>query len=209
MAQTSKEQVAISDKYNRVFSEDFKKSKVKDIINKTISIKDICTLYEISRTSVYKWIYLYGNIEKGVKTVVQMDSEVTKTKYLTQRVAELERIVGQKQLEVDFLTKLIALAGEDLGYDLKKKVRTNTIEWFRLHKKAHNYELNDIYLYNSISKQGHYENIKRQTLQIAKEPAYIGFIETIREMHPGMGLRKMYEQFSQKGLVEMLLFHLD
>lgn len=120
MAQTSKEQVAISDKYNRVFSEDFKKSKVKDIINKTISIKDICTLYEISRTSVYKWIYLYGNIEKGVKTVVQMDSEVTKTKYLTQRVAELERIVGQKQLEVDFLTKLIALAGEDLGYDLKK-----------------------------------------------------------------------------------------
>ena len=39
---------------------------------------------------------------------------------LLQRVAELERIVGQKQLEIDFLNKLMGLATEELGRDVKK-----------------------------------------------------------------------------------------
>ena len=52
--------------------------------------------------------------------VVQMESEAHKTLQLLQRVAELERIVGQKQLEIDFLDKLMELATEELGYGVKK-----------------------------------------------------------------------------------------
>ena len=52
--------------------------------------------------------------------VVQMESEAHKTLQMLQRVAELERIVGQKQLEIDFLNKLMEVATEELGYDLKK-----------------------------------------------------------------------------------------
>jgi hypothetical protein len=49
-----------------------------------------------------------------------MESEAQKTKLLQQRVAELERIVGQKQIEIDFLNELITVAGAELKVDLKK-----------------------------------------------------------------------------------------
>ena len=53
-----------------------------------------------------------------------MQSEAQKTKELLQRVAELERIIGQKQLEIDFKEKMIELASDELGVDIKKKYNT-------------------------------------------------------------------------------------
>lgn len=108
-------------KSHRTFSETFKKSKVKDLIEKRLKVRDICELYDVSRTSVYKWIYLYSNTVKGVKTVVQMDSEEHKTKVLLKRLAEYERIIGQKQMTIDLLEKGYELASKKFGYDLKKK----------------------------------------------------------------------------------------
>ena len=49
-----------------------------------------------------------------------MESEALKTKTLLERNAELERIIGQKQLKIDYLEKLIEIASEDLKIDLKK-----------------------------------------------------------------------------------------
>ena len=40
------------------------------------------------------------------------------------RIAELERIVGQKQLNIDYLEKVIELAKEELGIDIKKNSDT-------------------------------------------------------------------------------------
>lgn len=77
-------------KYNRTFSEAFKKTKVKEIVEKRISIKQFCELYQVSRTSVYKWLYQYSNLERGVKQVVQMESEAFKTKELLSQIKELE-----------------------------------------------------------------------------------------------------------------------
>jgi len=114
----------INSKYNRCFSPDFKREKVSDIVSKKISIKQFCELYKVSRTTVYKWIYKFSNLEKGTKQVIQMDSEVLKTKQLHEKVAELERIIGQKQLEIDFLNKSFELASTELGYDIKKKFAT-------------------------------------------------------------------------------------
>lgn len=109
-------------KYNRIFSEGFKRSKVVELDEKRITIKEICKLYGVSRTAVYKWIYKYSTARKrGTKMVVQMESEEQKTRYLLDRTAELERIIGLKQLEIDYLSKVIQLAGEEVGYDLKKK----------------------------------------------------------------------------------------
>lgn len=111
----------IRKRYNRTFSTEFKKEKVKDLIEHRTTIKDLSTLYEVSRTSIYKWIYLYSGIEEGTKIVVQMESEEQKTKLLQQRLAECERIIGQKQMQLDLLEKGYELASEELGYDLKKK----------------------------------------------------------------------------------------
>lgn len=105
----------------RFFSESFKREKVKLIVEKKITVRQISDLYQVSRTAVYNWVYKYSQLEPGVITVVQMESEEQKTKYLQNRVAELERIIGQKQLELDLNEKTFELISEDLGYDVKKK----------------------------------------------------------------------------------------
>jgi transposase-like protein len=121
MAKQSNKKLQIQSKYNRHFSVEFKRKKVADLTKGLISIRDLCSMYEVTRASVYKWIYLYSGVERGCKTVVQMDSEQHKTSILLQRLAELERIIGQKQMEIDYLNKAFEFAKEEVGYDLKKK----------------------------------------------------------------------------------------
>ena len=109
-------------KHSRTFSESFKKEKVKQLVAKQISIHELSQLYEVSRQTVYNWLYKYSpHHKRGTKQVVEMESEALKTKVLLSKVAELERIIGQKQIELDFKDKLIALASEEVGYDIKKK----------------------------------------------------------------------------------------
>lgn len=110
--------------YNRCFSVELKKSKVSDIEKRLLSVKDVTEQLQVTRTSVYRWLYLYGSTEKGLKTVVQMDSEQVKTEQLKRRIAELERSVGQKQLQIDVLEKIVEFGGEAAGFDLKKKYAT-------------------------------------------------------------------------------------
>jgi len=117
--QTRKDQ--LDQRSNRTFSESFRKSKVKEILEKRLTVGQVSELYQVSRTSVYKWIYKYSNLEKGTKQVIEMESESLKTKQALERIAELERIVGQKQLEIDLLNNTLKLSSEELGYDLKKK----------------------------------------------------------------------------------------
>jgi len=55
-----------------------------------------------------------------------MESESRRSKLLLERVAELEGVVGRKQLTIDYLEKLIDIAGKELGYDLKKNSGLNS-----------------------------------------------------------------------------------
>jgi len=109
----------------RVFSNEFKKSKVADIIEKKITVTELSRLYGISRSSIYKWKAKYDpHYEPKTRIVIEMQSEAQKTKELLQRLAELERIIGQKQLEIDFKDKMIELASQELKVDIKKKYNT-------------------------------------------------------------------------------------
>jgi transposase len=106
---------------NRCFSEEFKKSKVKELVEKQVTVTQLTRLYGVTRTAVYKWLYKYSpHYKRKTTLVVQMESESHKTMRLQQQVAELERIIGQKQLEIDFLNKLLEIGSEDLGFDIKK-----------------------------------------------------------------------------------------
>lgn len=110
---------------HRIFSDTFKRQKVKEIDSGLVSVTEVSRLYEVSVQAIYKWLHKYSlNHEKGVIQVVQMESEVHKTKALLARVAELERIVGQKQLQIDYLEKLVELSSEELKVDLKKNFAT-------------------------------------------------------------------------------------
>ena len=78
-----KEKLQIQNKYNRKFSESFKKEKVKQLVAKQISIKELSELYGVSRTSIYKWLYKYSpHHKRGTVQVVEMESEALKTKVL-------------------------------------------------------------------------------------------------------------------------------
>ena len=55
--------------------------------------------------------------------VVQKDSEAQKTIELVNLVAELERKLGLKQMQIDYLEKLVEIASKDLDVDLKKIIK--------------------------------------------------------------------------------------
>ena len=105
----------------RIFSEALKKKIVKDIQSGKVSVSAVCREYEVSNCSVYKWLKKFSTNYQSQKTIiVQMKSEQYKSKELAQKVKELEAIIGRKQMELDYLNKLIELAGEELKVDLKK-----------------------------------------------------------------------------------------
>ena len=109
--------------FHRYFSEDFKKKKVRELERKITSIPDICRTYSVSRTSVHRWIYKYSVMaKKQVKQVVEAKSDTQRIKALEARIKELERIVGQKQLLLEFQDKMIEIAESDYDVDIKKKI---------------------------------------------------------------------------------------
>jgi transposase len=106
----------------KTFSEELKKKIVKDIEEGKVSISRASHEYSVSDQSIYNWLYKYSKFrQKGVKLVVEMESEFYRSKELSKRVAELEQVIGQKQMVIDYLEKMIELASEDVGMDIKKK----------------------------------------------------------------------------------------
>ena len=110
-------------RFNRRFSEDFKKKKVKELECNLVSVSDICKTYSVTRTAVYKWIYKYSIMaKKNVRQVVEAKSDTQKIRMLEERIKELERLVGQKQIMIEFKDKMIEIAESTYGVDIKKKV---------------------------------------------------------------------------------------
>jgi transposase len=109
--------------FQRSFSEEFKKRKIRELERNITSIPDICKTYSVSRSSVYKWIYKYSVMaKKQVKQVIEAKSDTQKIKALEDRIKELERIIGQKQLLLEFKDKMIEIAEATYNVDIKKKV---------------------------------------------------------------------------------------
>lgn len=110
------------ERQRRIFSEDFKIKKVREIENRETSVSEVSRTYQVRSANVYKWIKKYGSGPKeGVRLIVEMESDTKKLIELQKRIAELERVVGQKQLMIDFQLKMIEIAEEMYGIDIKKK----------------------------------------------------------------------------------------
>jgi len=109
----------------RVFSEEFKKARVTEYESGTFAVSELSRLFGIQAAVVYRWIYKYSVYnKKSVKVVEMKDSATRKLKELETRIKELEQIVGQKQIKIDFLEKMIDLAKEELDIDIKKNSDT-------------------------------------------------------------------------------------
>jgi transposase-like protein len=115
----------ISINSKRIFSEEFKKARVKEYESGKFTVNELSRLFGIQSALIYRWIYKYSFYnKKSIKVVEMSESGVKKLKVLEQRIKELEQIVGQKQLKIDYLEKMIDLAKEELGIDIKKNSNT-------------------------------------------------------------------------------------
>ena len=124
-------------KQNRYFSEDIKKKIVRDLEKNIIRISDVCTTYQVSRISVYRWLYQYSAMaKKKHKQVVESKSDTAKIKALEERIKELERTLGQKQLMIDFKDKMIELAEQRYNVDIKKKLGSKASSGSNTTKKS-------------------------------------------------------------------------
>lgn len=115
--------LTVQERQNRYFTEEFKRQKVSDIDKRFVTVAQVCREYQVSTTAVRKWLYKYSAMRKKKERMVyETESETMKIKLMQERIKELERAVGQKQLKIDFLEKMIEFAQEDLKVDIKKKL---------------------------------------------------------------------------------------
>ena len=102
-----------------------KKKVVKDIEQHGVSVTKVCQEYGVSPQAVYAWLRKFSpTLYPTTTIVVQMESEEYRTKELQKKITELEAALGRKQMEIDFLNKMIELADQDLGTDIKKNIVT-------------------------------------------------------------------------------------
>jgi transposase len=105
----------------RYFSESARRAIVEELDESKIGISEASRLYKVSVNSLYKWLRKYSRLyQKKLVQVVEHQSESLRRKALEEQVGELERLLGQKQVEVEYWKKLVEVANETLGLDLKK-----------------------------------------------------------------------------------------
>ena len=112
-------------KKNRVYSDEFKQEIVNLFESGTHSVYQLEKLYGLSNPMIYRWIYKFSTFnEKGQRVVEMKESNTQKLKELEQKIKSLEQIVGQKQIQIEYLEKMIDIAKDELNIDIKKNSNT-------------------------------------------------------------------------------------
>lgn len=107
----------------RSFSEAVKKQIVHDIEKGKASILEASREIGAHQSTIYTWIYRYSRyLTKNKVMVIEDKSESYRTKDLEKRLKEAEAALGRKQMEIDFLNKIIDLANDEYRTDLKKSL---------------------------------------------------------------------------------------
>lgn len=109
----------------RVYSKEFKQELVDLFESGKFSVPQLQKLYGVANNTIYQWIYKQSTFnKKGYRVIEMKQSSSAKLKELEQKVKELETIVGQKQIKIDYLEKMIDIAKEELDIDIKKNYNT-------------------------------------------------------------------------------------
>ena len=128
MATRQQFQQSTEDRKRRVFSDEFKIKKVREIEQKITTIAEVSRQYDVRANSVSIWLIKYGKKQmKEVRTIVESESDTRNLLELKAKIADLERIIGQKQVMIDFKDKMIDLAEEAYGVDIKKKFESKPL----------------------------------------------------------------------------------
>ena len=123
MAKRDQFTLTTAERRRRTFSDTFKRQKVKEIELGLVKVSEVRKQYQVSNSAVYNWISKFGtNNEKPERIIVETMSDTRALQDLQKRLAELERSIGQKQIEIDFYKKMIDIAEEHYGIEIKKTI---------------------------------------------------------------------------------------
>ena len=126
MATRDQFKMTTAQRRRRHFSDSFKIQKVRELETGRTKVSELCFQYEVAYNTVYRWLYKFGSMKnKKERLIIESDSDTKQLLELKKKVAELERIIGQKQVMLDFKDKMIELAEETYGVDIKKKFTTS------------------------------------------------------------------------------------
>jgi transposase len=116
------EKLTVTERNNRNFSEDFKRKIVSELDRNLVTVAEVGRQNQVTRTAIYKWIYKYSPMrKKGLKQIVEASSDTRKLLLMKEEIKELQRIIGEKQIMIEFKDKMIELAEEEYNLDIKKK----------------------------------------------------------------------------------------
>jgi transposase len=125
MATRDQFKLTTAERRRRNFSDSFKIQKVRELETGKTKVSELCKQYEVSDVNVYRWLNKFGTMkDKKERLIIETDSDTRQLLELKKKIAELEQIVGQKQILIDFKDKMIDLAEETYGVDIKKKFST-------------------------------------------------------------------------------------
>ena len=109
-------------KEKRIFSPELKLDLVKKIEQGDLRVLDVSRIYGVSNTAVYKWLRKYSDLYKTQsRVIVEHKSISNKNKELQEQIEKLEQALGQKQMRIDYLEKVVEFASERFGEDFEKK----------------------------------------------------------------------------------------
>ena len=119
-----KKDIRLVKKY-RKYSIDFKKMLVEEFESGRYSVLQLSKLHGVDFKLIYNWIYKFSTFnERGIRVVEMKESSTAKIKALEKRIKELERTVGNKQIMIDYLEKMMEIAKEEYNIDIKKNSDT-------------------------------------------------------------------------------------
>ena len=105
----------------RRYSDGFRRARVKDFENGTFTVLQMSRLYQIGEGTLYNWIRKYSSVPSPQAMIVEVpDSQTEKVKQLEARIAQLERALGRKQIELDYHAELLRVL-EESGVAVQKK----------------------------------------------------------------------------------------
>jgi transposase-like protein len=131
----TKRQSKASLRPQRRFSEAIRKQVVRDIEVGKASVLEASRELSVAQSTVYKWVYRYSRyLEKNQVMVVEDKSESYRTKELEKRLKEAEAALGRKQMEVEFLNKMMEIIEEKYIPGIKKKLHELHLDGIKLPK---------------------------------------------------------------------------
>lgn len=108
----------------RVFDLELKLNLVKQIEKGEIRVVDVSKVYGVSPTAIYKWLKKYSELyANNNRVIVESKSLSKKNKEQLERIKDLERALGQKQMRIDYLEKLVETTSDRIGEDIEKKIK--------------------------------------------------------------------------------------